>query len=118
MKGILFKPESIQAIIEGRKTQTRRLGGLKEINQEPDIWECQMLPIGVLARQKRIIYGGGKSYYVQYPNIKPRYQVGETVYIKEAYYTQKVAIKEARKAGWKIGKKVTCPACQKKEKPK
>jgi predicted small secreted protein len=25
MKGILFKPESIKAIIEGRKTQTRRV---------------------------------------------------------------------------------------------
>ena len=32
----------------------------------------------------------------------------------EAYYTQKEAIKGARKEGWKIGKKVTCPKCQKK----
>ncbi len=38
MKGILFKPEMIQAIIEGRKTVTRRLDGLKEINKGPDTW--------------------------------------------------------------------------------
>ena len=33
----------------------------------------------------------------------------------EAYYTQKEAIAGARKAGWKIGKKVICPKCQKKK---
>jgi len=32
----------------------------------------------------------------------------------EAGYTQKEAIAGARKAGWKIGKKVTCPKCQQK----
>lgn len=31
----------------------------------------------------------------------------------EAYWRQKEAIKEARKLGWKVGKKVTCPKCQK-----
>ena len=33
----------------------------------------------------------------------------------EAFWTQKETIKEARKLGWKIGKKVTCPKCQKGE---
>jgi len=35
----------------------------------------------------------------------------------EAYWRQKDAIKEARKADWKIGKKVTCPECQKRREP-
>ena len=43
MKGILFKPDMIKAIVEGRKTVTRRLGD------------------------------------------KPRYKVGEIVYIKEVW---------------------------------
>jgi hypothetical protein len=30
----------------------------------------------------------------------------------EAYFTQKRGIAHARKEGWKIGKRVTCPACQ------
>ncbi len=36
----------------------------------------------------------------------------------EAYYTQKMALRNSRKQGWKIGKKVTCPMCQKKLAPK
>ena len=33
----------------------------------------------------------------------------------EAYWIQKEAIKEARRMGWKIGKKVTCPKCQERK---
>jgi hypothetical protein len=32
--------------------------------------------------------------------------------IVEGYWRQKETIKEARRLGWKIGKKVTCPKCQ------
>lgn len=51
MKGILFKPYMILAIVEGRKTQTRRIAYV----------EGEVLT-------------------------RPRYQVGETVYIKEAIH--------------------------------
>ena len=33
----------------------------------------------------------------------------------EAYWTQKQIIKEARREGWRIGKKVKCPKCRRKE---
>lgn len=36
--------------------------------------------------------------------------------IVEAYWFQREVIKEARQMGWKIGKNVTCPKCQKKQK--
>jgi hypothetical protein len=83
MKGILFKPESIQAIIEGRKTQTRRVDELANkiatsyewtwvhFNKRYNWWELK----------GRSEFSGLIEPFV----IKPRYQVGETVYIKEAW---------------------------------
>jgi len=79
MKGILFKSDTIQAIVDGRKTQTRRLGGLKEINRTSDIWEC----LNPTARQLVTFYNEGTAFCTR---VKPRYQVGETVYIKEAIH--------------------------------
>ncbi len=80
MNGILFKPDMIKAIRDGRKTVTRRLSGLKEINIEPDKW---LLP--------PVYNYANKSWEFTTPNyetisVKPRYKVGEGVYIKEAHY--------------------------------
>lgn len=61
MKGILMKPDMIQAAIEGRKTQTRRV-----IKPQP-FFEAVGKPEWLLAALID----------------KARYQVGETVYIKE-----------------------------------
>jgi hypothetical protein len=36
MKGIIFKQDLHRAVIEGRKTQTRRTGGLDLVNENPD----------------------------------------------------------------------------------
>ncbi len=77
MKGILFKPDMIKAILEGRKTQTRRLGGLKEINQEPDKLVCQGAPYGIWRFDHK-----ETSYRV---TVIPLYHIGETVYLKEAW---------------------------------
>ena len=37
---IIFS-ENIPAILEGKKTMTRRLRGLKEINQDPGNWQLE-----------------------------------------------------------------------------
>jgi len=60
MKGILFKPDMIQAIVEGRKTQTRRV-----IKPQPLV--APSTP--------------NHAAFLDVPN--SRYRVGETVYIKE-----------------------------------
>ena len=70
MKGILFKPEMIQAIVEGRKTQTRRVIKAVAFGQD---W---------LRMQDRLIYRMPEHDYALI-RLYTRYQVGETVYIKE-----------------------------------
>ncbi len=64
MKGILFKPDMIKAIKEGRKTQTRRV--------------MQNQPI----EMDKVYY---KAFRKDFGGRIPRYQVGEVVYIKEAF---------------------------------
>ncbi len=73
-----------QRIRDNLKHQTRRLDHLKEINQDPDKW--------VAIEAVRVIPPVKKGGYIfQYTDghcvaINPRYQIGETVYIKEAHY--------------------------------
>lgn len=66
MKGILFKEPLFNAIIEGRKTQTRRI-----IKPQPDA--RGMRTSNVLFED----WHGNKA--------KPRYNKGEVVYLKEPY---------------------------------
>lgn len=78
MKGILFKTDSHKAIREGRKTQTRRL-----LSRTSESFDCDLMPghdkdsIVWLFRHKEL------SEVIA---AKPRYQVGDVVYIKEALY--------------------------------
>jgi hypothetical protein len=83
MKGILFKPDLIKAIVEGRKTQTRRLAGLNEINESPDSWKYRGSGIAIGKHFFEVFEVPETTTCHSY--LKPRYQVGETVYIKEAW---------------------------------
>ena len=76
MQGILMKPDMIQAIVEGRKTNTRR-----RMNPQPrDPHDISFN--GKLTYREKITYPGG-HYFGDWQHIRPRYHVGETVYIKE-----------------------------------
>jgi hypothetical protein len=82
MKGIMYTPENIKLCANGKKTQTRRAGDcLKEINQNPDGYDKPKYN-----EERKIFWlrcsGSGLCDFKQ---IKPRYQVGEVAYIKEAH---------------------------------
>ena len=85
MKGMLMRPELIPLVPKGIKTVTRRLSGLKEINEEPDKWTYFQAssPVGIFT----FFYDNLHIYNrkTAIVTIKPRYHVNETVYIKEAW---------------------------------
>ena len=74
MKGICFTENMFNAVIDGRKTQTRRLIKLKQDHEVLFSWFNEELDCYCLETKKAIIY-------------KPRYKSGEKVYIKEPYWT-------------------------------
>ncbi len=84
MNGIMFRPWKTKAIAEypDREWQTRRLDGLKEINLEPDVWQFDDCVEGQYYSFSKAL----KEYSTASIIIKPRYHVGEVVYIKEAHY--------------------------------
>jgi len=84
MKGILFKPDMIKAIVEGRKTVTRRVVKFhKPVNTTSSLSITgKIFSMGDSNEEERLLSEG---------IIKPglslsRYQVGEVVYIKEALF--------------------------------
>ena len=84
MNGILFKPKLIKQIAAGEKDVTRRLGGLKEINLEPDKWKL------VAWDNLAFLFECHGSNYVPDGHtlkLKPRYHIGEVVFIREAWAT-------------------------------
>lgn len=86
MKGILFKPWKIKFIGEhpDMEIHTRRVeAGLKEINKEPDKWEWNAWQKSQMWCSKFDSFWFDKNQ--KRIEVKPRYKVGETVYIKEAW---------------------------------
>lgn len=77
---ILMTPENAQKCRDGRKTMTRRLNGLDEINENPESWDCTLLDIGdaIFLQRPRIPQG--------HRQIKCPYgTVGDRLWVREAW---------------------------------
>lgn len=82
--------ENAEKVINGTKTQTRRTGGLEEINGTPDKWVFT----GNIGRENNRYFKNGREFRndsagtweQRWAYLKPRYLPGETVYLKEAHY--------------------------------
>ena len=73
---ILFNTEMVQAILQGRKTQTRRTKGLDFINTDPSNWKIEQL-ISLWAKSKDF----------DIKEIKKPYEVGDILWVRENFYS-------------------------------
>src|SRR3990167_4586186 len=102
MKGIIFRSDILQAKLKVLEkygeAQTRRIHSLKWLNSDPDFVEFVRMEDGLAVFHK--LRNSQAGYGDCFPNapvksegadpnvlfyFEPRYQVGETVYIKEAW---------------------------------
>ncbi len=81
---ILFNLQMVQAQLDGIKTQTRRLDGLKKINESPDQWEFRTL---TLNESKGYIYASFLNNMTGlYTGIKcPFGMPGDSLWVRETW---------------------------------
>lgn len=83
MKGICFVEDLFLQVVTGHKVETRRTGGLKQVNENPNKWKYVMAGLGIDPLIEEFRFDNrnhSKSIYA-----KPRYQPGDILYIKEPY---------------------------------
>jgi hypothetical protein len=78
--GMLFSTPMVQALLEGRKTMTRRGNGLKEINTEPDRYQLANFNGDTAIFSFQPITGITKTVLSHCP-----YAVGDRIWVKETY---------------------------------
>ena len=76
---IIFKDEVIRAILAGVKTQSLRLKGLKEINEDPDDWTLKESWSRVIPG-KYFTHKNGSRRFVKFPYGAP----GDLIWVREA----------------------------------
>lgn len=80
---IIFCPEMVKAIYEERKTNTRRIEGLKRLNDKPDDWVFDGWVDDPAVVQQGEAQFTNKDWGIVH--IKPRYRVGDELWVKETW---------------------------------
>jgi len=80
-KPIIFSTDMAKAILNSRKTVTRRLDGLNYINEDSWAWECH----GKSKEKDGVYFEFFSSILGDGCNIKPRYQKGDILWVKETW---------------------------------
>lgn len=79
MKQMLFNTDMVQAILDGKKTVTRRL-----IKPQPK--HCMMSQAGLVTSEKPISIVNGLIAAEYGTLVKPTYQRGDVLYVRETWY--------------------------------
>lgn len=81
-KPILFSTEMVQAILEGRKTQTRRTKGLKVVNDNPDSYLFNSFSID----NKNATF---KRLEGMWQGVDVPYKTGDVLWVRETFFRTK-----------------------------
>jgi hypothetical protein len=82
-KPIIFNTEMVKAILEDRKTQTRRVDGLKDINNSPNCFNDPVKSSNTANDWAFHFYDGEKLKGINY--LKCPYQIGMKLYVRETW---------------------------------
>ncbi|MFT5760947.1 MAG: hypothetical protein ACI8WA_000048 [Polaribacter sp.] len=91
---ILFSTDMVNAILEGRKTQTRRTNRLNEINKNPENWKLLTTfdnpddnNSALYTRDEKLILGFKSLSDVYLDILCPFGKKGDILWVRESFYT-------------------------------
>lgn len=87
MRSLLLKPFLYTATIEGRKTETRRLHGLKEINKAPNDW--QLSKVEIIVDRLYAVFTHNNRSISTVRMICAKFRINEELYLAESHFLPK-----------------------------